>query len=288
MPPSRRFTRPQGKKLTGVAKSHARPALVVRLTPDGRRSSPVPSARGARRILVADVHAEAVATTAFALVGAAYRVSTVLTADETLRALRRERYDLIVLGAMLGEGRGIEILRTLRSHTRPDVFGTQTQSVGVMMLLDEHATDREALRDLALSQGADDVLTRPFSARELLLRTASILRRATNAPADSPDVFRLEELYIDFAGHHVMVEDEIVDLTRKEFALLRTLADNVGQLCTRSRLGGRVDDSPAIPSRTIDMQISRLRRKIGTAARMIENVRGEGYRLDRVRPRVVP
>jgi two-component system phosphate regulon response regulator PhoB len=241
--------------------------------------------RATRRILVADGNPEAVASTAFALAGAGYRVSTVLTADQTLHALRHERYDLVVLSEALGGLPGIDVLETLRSRTHADVFGTRTETVGVVMIVDGH-DDHEAQRYLALSHGADDVLAHPFSTRELLLRIASILRRAANALFESPDIFRLDELYVDFAGHHVMVDDEIVDLTRKEFALLRTLVENAGRLCTRARLEGTDDETRrTAPSRSIDMHVLRLRRKLGTAGEMIESVRGEGYRLAGVRSR---
>lgn len=288
MPSSRRFTRPQGKKLTGVAKKHPRPVGPARAKSDGRGGSSAHGPRVPRRILVADADTEAVAGTAFALAAAAYRVTTVLSADEALQALRRERYDLIVLSATLGASSGIDVLRTLRSLARPDVFGTQTESVGVVMILDGREEDLDAEGYRALAHGADDVLARPFSSRELLFRMAAILRRAANTPASSRDVVRLGELYVDLAGHNVMVEDEIVDLTRGEFALLRVLIENAGRLCTRARLSGSSDDAKRIPSRTIDMQISRLRKKLGSAGRMVVNVRGEGYRLERVRPRLRP
>jgi DNA-binding response OmpR family regulator len=281
---ARRFTRPQGKKLTGIAKRH--PRALSQSVAEERES--VPSSRVTRRILVADGNTEAVASTAFALATAAYRVSTVLTADEALATLRRERYDLVVLSATLG-GSGIELLRKLRAQARPEVFGTQTEAVGVVMILDESDEDHEAARYLALAHGADDVLARPFTTRELLVRIVAILRRAARAPAVSQNVFRIGELFVDFGGHNVMVEDDMVDLTRREFSLLRALAENAGQLCTREFLAGIGDEmSRATPSRTIDMQISRLRRKLGTAGQMIHSVRGEGYRLARARPALLP
>lgn len=287
MASSRRFTRPQGKKPTGVAKNHPRPVAVALVAPDEDRGTPPLLPPAARRILVADANAEAIASIAFALAGVAYRVSTVLTADELLRALRRERYDLIVLGAP-GGARGIDVLRELRGHFRPEVFGTQTENVAVVMTIDGNDEDHEAQRYVALAQGADDALVTPFNARELLLRVASILRRAPNPPADAPDAFRLGNLYIDFAGHHVMVEDDVVHLTRKEFALLRILARHVGHVCDRARLSTSADTERSTPGRTTDMQISRLRRKLGVAGAMIENVRGEGYRLERARSRAHP
>ena len=239
---------------------------------------------------MADGDAERVASTAYLLAAAGYRVSTVQSADETRRALRRERYDLVVLGGVLADASGLDTLADIRAHTRPDVFGTSTDTVGVMILLDGQREDAEAQRYLALGQGADDVLTHPFQTSEFLLRAASILRRAAASPVLSSDIFRLDELYIDFGGHHAMVEDQVIDLTRREFALLRTLAERPGYLCTRDRLRDSADGrhSRASQTRTIDMQISRLRRKLGVAGDMIENVRGEGYRLGRLRQGAQP
>lgn len=275
--------------MTGVAKKHPRPKLAARGVPDGR-DRPAPASQGPRRILVADGDAERVASTAYLLAAAGYRVSTVQSADETRRALRRERYDLVVLGGVLADASGLDTLADIRAHTRPDVFGTSTDTVGVMILLDGQREDAEAQRYLALGQGADDVLTHPFQTSEFLLRAASILRRAAASPVLSSDIFRLDELYIDFGGHHAMVEDQVIDLTRREFALLRTLAERPGYLCTRDRLRDSADGrhSRASQTRTIDMQISRLRRKLGVAGDMIENVRGEGYRLGRLRQGAQP
>lgn len=234
----------------------------------------------ARHILVVDAVAESVATTAQALAAARYRVSTVATADETRRVTRRERFDLILLSAWLPGLPVGRLLRELRAWPPNAPFGTPTDSVGIVVIVAAEEGDQERARCRALEEGADDVLASPFSTPELLLRVAAVLRRVPVASSDAAGAFRLGTLTVDFAGHQVMVDDAHVDLTRRDFELLRVLTDNAGRVCTREQLGGSHDLrlwSPA--DRTIDMQISRLRRKLGSAGEMIENVRGEGYRL---------
>ena len=282
MSSSRRFTSPRGRKLTGLAKKHplAGPLIHAPVTIDGwpRLLADRPS-----RILVADGDPDTVAGTAFVLAGAGYRVTTASTPNETLRALRRESFDLIILGEALGTAPGIDVLRTIRARDDRGRLETPRESITVALTVDGALPTVDDQRHHALVEGADDVLVRPFSARELLLRAGALLRRMARIPAEPPNVFRLGMLEVDFDGHDVTVNDEIVDLTPTEFGVLRILADRVGKLCTRESLNGaRSGPGGHLSRRGIDMQISRMRRKLGPAGELIENVRGEGYRLRRV------
>lgn len=284
MSSSRRFTSPRGRKLTGLAKKHplAGPLIHLPATIDGwpRLLAERPS-----RVLVADGDPDTVAGTAFVLAGAGYRVSTASTASETLRALRRESFDLIILGEALGKSPGMDVLRTIRARGDSGGFETPRESTTVVVTVDGALPSVDEQRHHALVEGADDVLVRPFSARELLLRAGALLRRVARMPPEPPHAFRIGVLEVDFAGHDVMVNGEIVDLTPTELGVLRILADRVGKLCTRELLNGaRSGPGRQASRRGVDMQISRMRRKLGPAGELIENVRGEGYRLRRLPP----
>lgn len=232
---------------------------------------------------MADGDPDTVAGIAFVLAGAGYRVTTASTVPETLGALRRETVDLLILGEALGTSPGIDVLRTIRASGGSGGFETATESVPVALTVDGALPAVEEHRHHALLEGADDVLVSPVSARELLLRARALLRRMARFRAELPSVFRLGMLEVDFDGHDVMVNDESVDLTPAEFCLLRILADRVGKICTREVLNGARRRPGGQPSRRgIDMQISRMRRKLGPAGQLIENVRGEGYRLRRL------
>lgn len=237
-------------------------------------------------VLVADGDPENIAGTAFVLAGAGYRVSTASTPTDTLRALQREPFDLLILGDALGNSRGIDVLRTIRGRDdRCGRAGAGRESIAVALTVDGATPTAEEQRHQALVEGADDVLVRPFSARELLLRTGALLRRAARLPAAPPNVFRTGMLEIDFDGHEVLVNGDGVHLTPSEYDVLRILAGRAGRLCTREILkAGRGGADGLESPRGIDMQISRLRRKLGPAGTLIENVRGRGYLLRRPAP----
>lgn len=281
MPPNRRFTSPRGRKLTGLAKKYPRPPaaeLHLAVSPDWLDSS----AALPRRVLVADGCSDTAAGAASVLARAGYRVTTASASVDTMHALARERFDLVLLGDKLGNQSGMQVLRSIRSHARAAELRTDPGAVRIVLTLECERPRYEETRYLALANGADDVLVRPFDARELLIRVVVLLRRTNAKREDGLDLLRLGPLCIDFAGHRVTMDGDAVRLTRSEFILLRALVERRGQLCSRAELNAaRSGDTNPGTGRGVDMQISRMRRKLGPAGEMIENVRGEGYRLRR-------
>lgn len=289
MTSSHRFTSPRGRKLTGLAKKH--PLSAFPATPaikGAEEPSTFPIANAGGHILLADGDLDAVAVDAFALAAAGYRVSTAATAREVLQMLDRERIDLVLIGATLGTTPGLALLRQIRTRDRRLARGMPDGFTAVAMMFAGAGAASDDERHRALEAGADDVLLRPFPARELRLRCVALLRRVARSPTPSPDVFRMGALHIDFGGHQVTLDQATIDLSPSEFAILRRLAERVGQLCTRAELHGARQSTTTNAGRSIDMQISRIRRKLGVAGDLIENVRGMGYRLRRVRPTLVP
>ena len=233
-------------------------------------------------MLVADHHVDGAALAAYHLAAAGHRVDTARTGAEALDALRGARYDLLVVSATLPDVPAAEILRRLRLRDVHGVAGAPLDAIAVLVLLDGAGARAEldAARLSALADGADDVLVRPLVYRELLLRAAAILRRLRGEPA-AGERLAVGPVTVDVPAREVTVAGARVALTPVAFALLRTLAAHAGRLQTRAQLHEAVWGPGAVRPRAVDLQISRLRAKLGPAGAMIETVLGEGYRLRR-------
>jgi DNA-binding response OmpR family regulator len=174
---------------------------------------------------------------------------------------------LVILDLMLPGMSGTELCRRLRREP-------QTRRIPIIMLT---ARTGEADRVAGLDLGADDYITKPFSVRELMARVRAVLRRVDERAGDN---YEDESLQIDYANMHVTCQGERVKLTRKEFALLSTLARSSGRVATRQRL---LDDVWGHQyygdTRTLDVHIRRLRQKLGSCGDAIETVVGVGYRF---------
>jgi len=228
------------------------------------------SAAATQRVLVVDDEPDIVALVAYHLAKVGYRVSTAATGADALEISRHERPALIVLDLMLPGLSGFDVLEQLR-------LDDSTRDIAVLMLT---ARREEPDRIRGLSLGADDYLTKPFSAQELVLRVAAILRRVTAAASSPSDILQLGAIRIDRAAHRVSVDGTDIDLTPTEFKLLLMLAERRGRVQARAHLLETVwEAAPDIQTRTVDMHIQRLRTKLGAAGDLIETVRGFGYRL---------
>ena len=200
-----------------------------------------------------------------------YRVLKAGTGEDGLAAARRERPRLVVLDVGLPGIDGLEVCRRLRADAVPGLSG-----VPVIFLT---ARDSEIDRILGLELGADDYLTKPFSPRELVARVKAILRRSEPS---APAAERLEVggAVIDLARREVRAHGEVVDLTGKEFELLRYLAENGGRALSRQQiLDGVWGYGWYGDARTVDVHVAQVRKKLGDAV-AITTVRGLGYRLD--------
>ena len=231
-------------------------------------SAPAPTA--AERVLVVDDEPDIVALVAYHLAKAGYRVSTAASGTDALALARRERPALVVLDLMLPGLSGFDVLEQLRDEE-------ETRGVAVLMLT---ARREEPDRIRGLSLGADDYLTKPFSAQELVLRVGAILRRVAAGQQPETDVVSVGPLSIDRSAHRVRVDGRDIELTPTEYKLLLTLAERRGRVQARGHLLETVwEAAPDIQTRTVDMHVQRLRAKLGDAGELIETVRGFGYRL---------
>jgi two-component system, OmpR family, phosphate regulon response regulator PhoB len=223
-------------------------------------------------VLVVEDEPDIAALVAFHLARESYRVRTVGDGAEALAAVAHERPDLVVLDLMLPRISGTDVLRELRR--RP-----ATADVPVVLLT---ARKEEQDRIEGFSLGADDYVSKPFSPQELVLRVGAVLRRVRQQPvaASGGKLLRVGPVAIDTGAASAVVDDQPLDLTATEFRLLQVLLERRGRVQSRRQLLEAVWDTTAdITTRTVDMHIQRLRRKLRHAGPWIETVRGFGYRF---------
>jgi DNA-binding response OmpR family regulator len=189
-----------------------------------------------------------------------------------LRLARSERPDLVILDLMLPGLGGLEVCRRLRQDP-------ETAAVPILIL---SAKGEELDRVLGLEVGADDYVSKPFSVREVLARVNAILRRQVRGQTPVP-ALRVGELEIDEARHEAKLAGAPLDLSAREFGLLHALVEANGRVLTRDQLFSRLNGGDAAAhfhSRTVDMHVSRLRRKLGAEGGRIVTVRDVGYRFE--------
>jgi two-component system phosphate regulon response regulator PhoB len=222
------------------------------------------------RILVVDDEPDITALVAYHLVKAGFRVSTAANGNDALKAAREERPDLVILDLMLPGVSGYDVLAELRKRE-------ETKEVGVILLT---ARREEVDRIRGLSLGADDYLTKPFSPQELSLRVSGLLRRLASPAVSAGSTIAAGPVSIDRSAHRATVDGEELDLTATEYKLLLTLIERRGRVQSRPQLLETVWEAhPEIQTRTVDMHVQRLRTKLGDAGKLIETVRGFGYRF---------
>ncbi|MDQ7849952.1 MAG: response regulator transcription factor [Armatimonadota bacterium] len=227
--------------------------------------------RAAPRILVVDDEPHIVELVRYNLQQEGFAVSVAADGREALTRVASDRPDLVVLDIMLPEVDGIEVCRQIRAGSR----------VPVLMLT---ARDRELDRVVGLELGADDYVTKPFSPRELVARIRAILRRTGGAdrlPETGP--LEADGLVLHPETHEVWLHGRPVDLTAKEFELLKLLMRHPNRVFTRDFLLEHIWGYDYFGStRTVDMHISRLREKIEddpADPTFIQTVRGVGYKF---------
>lgn len=197
-----------------------------------------------------------------------YRVQEARDGEAALEAIAKNHPALIVLDVMLPKLDGFEVCRHLRAK------GDQTP---IIMLT---ARDEDIDKILGLELGADDYLTKPFNPRELIARVKAILRRSDGKKqADGKPVHR-GDLTIDPVSREVSIAGEILDLRTQEFDLLLTLAEQPGRVFTREQLLQLAWGFDFYgQTRTVDVHIAHLRKKLDRSNVKIETVTGVGYKL---------
>ncbi len=205
----------------------------------------------------------------FALKNSGYRVEGFGNAKDFFAKLSEKTPDLILLDVMLPDLDGLSILKKVRMV--PD-----TKRIPVIFV---SAKTSEIDKVKGLDMGADDYLAKPFGVMELISRVKALLRRSNAASEEK--TLALGEIQIDNEKHCVYVGNQLCELTYKEFELLKMMMQNVGIVLTRDRIMDRVWGTDYEgESRTLDMHIKTLRKKLGEAGSRIKTVRNVGYVLE--------
>ncbi len=183
-------------------------------------------------------------------------------------ALSHQVPELILLDIMLPGEDGIAILKKLRAHQN-------TAAVPVIMAT---AKGTEYDKVIGLDSGADDYLVKPFGMMEMVSRIKAVLRRTQPAPAAA---LQIGALLLDPAAHTVSVSGVRVQLTLKEYEMLRLFMEHPGRVYTRDQLLSMIWEADYVgETRTVDVHIGTLRTKLGTCGEYIQTVRGVGYRME--------
>lgn len=213
----------------------------------------------------------------FALEKAGHQVFEAANGSEGFELFQRLTFDLAVLDIVMPEDDGLELCRKIRKHSELPIIFVSSR-------------DEELDRVLGLELGADDYLTKPFSPRELSARVSAILRRTsrhtsypeTKSEAAESSLLPLRHgpLNLDRARHRVAVDGREINLTATEFELLRVLMEAPGRVLSRTQLvESAYGTDHFITDRTVDSHIRRVRRKLDSAADLLETVYGVGFRL---------
>lgn len=195
-----------------------------------------------------------------------YAVDTANSAEEAIQ-LNLCDYRLFILDVMMGDMNGFE----LASHIRSD---ERVKNVPIIICT---AKDREEDLVEGFNRGIDDYIRKPFSMRELVLRVKSVLRRAEHR-ADDESTVSCGDLVLDIAKKQCHIGNDEIALTKKEFEILRLLLSNRGKIFSREEILDSVwEDDVLVIDRTIDVNINRLRKKIGDYGNEIITKQGYGY-----------
>jgi two-component system, OmpR family, alkaline phosphatase synthesis response regulator PhoP len=204
-----------------------------------------------------------------------FQVTTAQDGLEALEAVRRDKPDLVLLDLILPGLDGLEVCRRIRHDPI-------TAHLPIIIL---SGKEEETDKVIGLEIGADDYITKPFQANELIARVKGRLRRS--APTDPARVLKVGNLEMQLDRYTVTLEGKLIHLTSKEFNLLRALIMTNGRVLSRDALFESVwghNKDADLQSRTIDVHIRSLRNKLGPEGSRIFTVRNVGYRLDPARP----
>ena len=220
------------------------------------------------RILVVDDEEDLCEILKFNLENEGYEVDTANSAEEALK-MNISSYHLLLLDVMMGEISGFKMANLLKKDKK-------TAQVPIIFIT---AKDTENDTVTGFNLGADDYISKPFSLREVIARVKAVLRRtATSDTAKAPEQLCYQSLVIDITKKKVSIDGEEVPLTKKEFEILFLLLQNKGRVFSREDILSRIwSDEVYVLDRTIDVNITRLRKKIGTYGKRIVTRLGYGY-----------
>lgn len=219
------------------------------------------------RILVVDDEEDLCEILKFNLEMEGYTVDTANSAEEALK-LDIRQYNLLLLDVMMGEISGFKMARMLKADK-------DTAEIPIIFIT---AKDTENDTITGFNLGADDYISKPFSLREVIMRVKAVLRRTASVQVKEEEQLQYKGLIINIPQKKVTIDDEEVSLTKKEFEILLLLLQNQGRVFSREDILAKVwHEEVYVLDRTIDVNITRLRKKIGNYGKYIVTRLGYGY-----------
>jgi two-component system, OmpR family, alkaline phosphatase synthesis response regulator PhoP len=219
-----------------------------------------------KRILIVDDEEDLCEILQYNLNNEGFKTEVAHSAEEALKK-PLSQYDLILLDVMMGAMSGFRLADKLRKElniSTPVIFLTAKE------------TENDILTGFSL--GADDYISKPFSINELTARVRAVLKRTHHDQAKPSPVIKFREIELDTIRKRLIVNDEKIELTKKEYEILKTLLDNQGRVFSRDDLLAMIWGNEVIVSeRTIDVNITRLRSKLGSYGHCLKNKTGYGY-----------
>lgn len=222
------------------------------------------------RILVAEDEEDICEILQFNLESEGFKVDVVHSAEDALKK-KLNVYDLFLLDVMMGKMTGYGLAQKMRKEldiNAPIIFLT--------------ARNHENDVLTGFSVGADDYIAKPFSIRELQARVKTVLKRTSpNSSLQEKTVLQLGRIQLDSKAKRLIIDDQKVELTRKEFEIILLLARNQGRIFSREEILDRIwSDDVIVTERTVDVNMTRLRKKLGEYSNYIRNKAGYGYYIE--------
>ncbi|HJA98301.1 MAG TPA: response regulator transcription factor [Candidatus Alistipes avicola] len=220
------------------------------------------------KILVVDDERDICEILEFNLLNEGYEVDVAYSAEEALEKLTPE-HALILLDVMMGGISGYKLAEKLRreGNTIPIIFLT--------------AKDTENDMLTGFSVGGDDYISKPFSIKEVSARVKAVLKRSATQQEDRRECLVMNDLNIDFNAKELTIAGRVVSLTKTEFEIFALMAKNPTRVFSREDIIERLwKDAPYVTERTVDVHITRLRKKLGDHASLITSRPGYGYRFN--------
>ncbi len=224
------------------------------------------------KILIVEDEKDIVKMLEYNLKKEGFRTFSAHNGEDAVDLAGKENPDIVLLDLMLPGIDGLEVCKALKNEAK-------TARIPIIMLT---AKAQESDKIVGLELGADDYITKPFSPRELIARIKAVLRRLKEKDK-LPEALKIGGLTIDFSKIMVFIKDKPVELTSKEFELLKVLVRAKGRVLSRDYLLDTIwgfDQSLEIQTRTVDAHITTLRKKLKTEAKRIVTVKNYGYRFE--------
>lgn len=219
------------------------------------------------RILVVDDEEDLCEILKFNLENEGYEVDTANSAEEALR-MDIGSYSLLLLDVMMGEISGFKMASMMKKNK-------DTENIPIIFIT---AKDTENDTLTGFNLGADDYISKPFSLREVIMRVKAVLRRTAGVQTQVPEQLTYKGLSVNIPKKKVTINNEEISLTKKEFEILLLLLQNQGRVFSREEILTKVwHDEVYVLDRTIDVNITRLRKKIGEYGQCIVTRLGYGY-----------